>query len=64
VILNRGLLPRWLGWFGLLAGIAALASVIFFTMIIWLAWIAVTSLMLFAHSRKMPQTPTNTALQS
>jgi hypothetical protein len=45
-------LPRWLGWFGIVAGVAALASIVFFTMLIWLLWIAVTSLVLFVHHRK------------
>ncbi len=54
VVLSSRVLPRWLGWFGIVAGVAALASIIFFTMLIWLVWIAVTSLLLFAHHRKTP----------
>jgi hypothetical protein len=34
--------------------VAALASIIFFTMLIWLLWIAVVSLLLFVHHRKTP----------
>jgi len=59
-ILNSRVLPRWLGWFGLLAGVAALASIMFVTMIIWLLWIAVTSLLLFTHSRKADDSPIGT----
>jgi hypothetical protein len=51
-ILATRILPRWLGWFGIVAGIAALASIVFLTMFVWLLWIAVTSLLLFASSRK------------
>jgi hypothetical protein len=53
VVLGSRVLPRWLGWFGIVAGVAALASIIFFTMLIWTVWIAVTSLLLFVH-RKTP----------
>lgn len=42
-----GLLPRWVGWFGVLAGIAAILSLFFFTMLVWLLWIAVVSVALF-----------------
>jgi hypothetical protein len=54
VALSSRVLPRWLGWFGIVAGVAALASIVFFTMLIWLLWIAVTSLLLFVHHRKTP----------
>ena len=50
-ILSFGFLPRWLGWFGVVAGVAALFSIIFFPMFIWLLWIAVTSVMLFLRAR-------------
>jgi hypothetical protein len=46
-----GLLPRWVGWFGVVAGVAAIFSLFFFTMIVWLLWIAVASVMLFLRSR-------------
>jgi hypothetical protein len=46
-----GLLPRWLGWFGVVAGVAAIFSLFFFTMIVWLLWIAVASVLL---SRRSP----------
>jgi hypothetical protein len=62
VILSYGVLPRWLGWFGLLAGVAALVSLLFFTMIIWLLWIAVTSLILFMQARRAaPETGAHAA---
>jgi hypothetical protein len=44
--------PRWLGWFGLLAGIGALLSILFVTIFLWLLWIAVTSIVLFLSARK------------
>ena len=45
------ILPRWLSWFGFVAGVAALFSIIFFTMIVWLLWIAAASVALFLQSR-------------
>lgn len=50
-ILGFGFLPRWVGWFGVVAGVAALLSILFFTMLLWLLWIAVTSVMLFLRAR-------------
>jgi hypothetical protein len=51
-----GLLPRWIGWFGILAGVAALLSLFFFTMLLWLLWIAVASIALFMRARVSPAT--------
>lgn len=45
------ILPRWVSWFGFVAGVAAVFSIIFFTMIVWLLWIAVASVVLFQSSR-------------
>ena len=45
------ILPRWISWFGFAAGVAAIFSVIFFTMIFWLLWVAVASIALFLSSR-------------
>lgn len=45
------ILPRWISWFGFVAGVAAIFSVIFFTMIFWLLWVAVASIALFLSSR-------------
>jgi hypothetical protein len=59
-VLSSRTLPRWLGWFGIVAGLAALASVIFFTMIIWLVWIAATSVLLFLHGRTSARSPATT----
>jgi hypothetical protein len=50
-IFGFGLLPRWVGWFGVVAGVAAIFSLFFFTMLVWLLWIAVASVMLFTRSR-------------
>ena len=49
-IFGFGLLPRWVGWFSVVAGIAAILSLFFFTMLVWLLWIAVASVMLFVRS--------------
>ncbi len=45
------ILPRWVSWFGFVAGVAAILSVAFFTMLFWLLWVAVASVMLFLASR-------------
>ncbi|HEU5216432.1 MAG TPA: hypothetical protein VFU30_12930 [Gaiellaceae bacterium] len=45
------ILPRWVSWFGFVAGVAAIFSIIFFTMLVWLLWIAVASVLLFQGSR-------------
>jgi hypothetical protein len=45
-----GLLPRWVGWFGVVAGVAAIFSLMFFTMLVWLLWIAVASVLLYRRS--------------
>jgi len=45
------ILPRWVGWFGFVAGVAAIFSLIFFTMLFWLLWVAVASVALFLRSR-------------
>jgi hypothetical protein len=47
---NFGLLPRWVGWFGVVAGIAAVFSLFFFTMLVWLLWLAVASVQLYLRS--------------
>jgi hypothetical protein len=50
-IRRYAILPRWVSWFGYVAGVCAIASLIFFTMLLWLLWIAVASVMLFLASR-------------
>jgi hypothetical protein len=44
------ILPRWISWFGFVAGVAAIFSLIFFTMLFWLLWVAVASVALFLRS--------------
>ena len=48
--LSYGVLPRWAGWFGVVAGVAAILSIFFFTMLVWLLWIAATSVTLYMRS--------------
>ncbi len=52
VVLGSRALPRWLGWFGIIAAAAALVSIIFFTIFVWLLWVAAASVVLFLHHRK------------
>jgi hypothetical protein len=51
-IRRSAILPSWLGVFGYVAAAAALFSVIFFTMLLWLLWIAVASVTLFVRTRQ------------
>jgi len=44
------LLPRWVAWFGVVAGIAAIFSLFFFTMLVWLLWVAVASVLLYRRA--------------
>jgi hypothetical protein len=48
---SAGVLPRWTLWVGVIVGIAALASIMFFTIWLWLLWIAILSVLLFLRSR-------------
>jgi hypothetical protein len=51
------ILPRWVSWFGFAAGVAAIASIIFFTMLFWLLWVAVASVALFLAVRSEVAVP-------
>ena len=42
----RAGLPAWLGWLGVVAGLASLGTVVFLGMFAWMAWIAVASVVL------------------
>ena len=44
--------PKWLGWFGILAGVCALVSILFVTIFVWLLWIVVASVLLFLAARR------------
>ena len=46
-----GILPAWVGWFGFVAGLAAILSIAFFPMLVWLLWIAVASVSLYLAGR-------------
>ncbi len=46
-----GILPRWVSWFGFAAGVAAIFSIIFVTMLFWLLWVAGASVTLFLSAR-------------
>jgi hypothetical protein len=52
-----GLLPRWAGWFGVVAGVAAIFSLFFFTMLVWLLWIAVASVLLYRRAPSPVRAP-------
>jgi hypothetical protein len=52
--LSLGVLPRWVGWFGIVAGVAAIFSLFFFTMLVWLLWLAVASVLLYGRRQAAP----------
>jgi hypothetical protein len=56
-IRRYAILPRWISWFGFVAGVAAIFSVVFFTMLIWLLWVAVASVSLFLGARPATERP-------
>jgi hypothetical protein len=45
------ILPGWVGVFGYVAGVAAILSLFFFTMLVWLLWVAVASVVLFTRAK-------------
>ena len=45
------ILPGWVGVFGYVAGAAAILSLFFFTMLVWLLWVAVASVVLFTRAK-------------
>jgi hypothetical protein len=50
-IRRYAILPKWISWFGFVAGVAAIFSLFFFTMLFWLLWVAVASVSLFLAER-------------
>ena len=44
--LRAGLVPSWLAWLGIVLGVAAFATVVFFGIFAWLAWVLLASLLL------------------
>jgi hypothetical protein len=57
-IRRYAILPRWVSWFGFVAGVAAIFSLIFFTMLVMLLWVAVASVLLFTSSTETVGAPT------
>jgi len=43
-------LPAWLGWFGIVAAVAALTTIVFLPTFVWLLWIVVASVVLFLRA--------------
>jgi len=42
-----GVWPKWAGWLGVVVGILAIGSIVFFTQFIFLLWILVVSILMF-----------------
>lgn len=59
--LRSGSVPRWVAYFGLLAGVAALASIAFLPMILWGLWILAISFVLFTHRTPRDPAPATSA---
>ena len=49
-VFRTGMLPRWFGWFSVVAGILSLFGVLFFPIFVFWLWIVVTSILLFTRS--------------
>jgi hypothetical protein len=49
VILRTGVLPRWLGWLGIVAAIALLVDVVYLTILPFLAWVLVGSVVMLVR---------------
>jgi hypothetical protein len=48
----RGTWPRWAGWLGVIVGVLALASIVFFPQFLFLAWVLVVSLLMFLRPNR------------
>jgi hypothetical protein len=49
--LRTGVLPRWLGWVGVVVAVVMLASFLFFPLFVLLAWVLVVSIAMLARPR-------------
>ena len=54
VVLQTGVLPRWYGRLGILAGIVQLFGFFFFPFVVWWLWIIVTSVLLARRPSAAP----------
>jgi hypothetical protein len=45
--IRSGVVPKWAGWLGVVVALAALATAMFITVFVWLAWILVVAVVLF-----------------
>ena len=45
--IRSGVVPKWAGWVSVIVALAALATIMFVTAFVWLAWIVVVSIVLF-----------------
>jgi hypothetical protein len=50
--MRGGVWPTWAGWVGIVVGILALASIVFFPQFLFLAWILVVSIVLFMRESR------------
>jgi hypothetical protein len=53
----RGTWPRWAGWLGVIVGVLALASLVFFPQFLFLAWVLVVSLLMFLRPDRYAGAP-------
>jgi len=63
--LRTGALPAWLGWAGLIVAVSMLFSIIFFPILIFLAWVLVVSLVMVVAAWRVSGAappPTSTAV--
>jgi hypothetical protein len=48
----RGTWPKWAGWLGIVIGVLALASIVFFPQFLFLLWILVVAIVMFLRPAK------------
>jgi hypothetical protein len=53
--------PKWVLWVGIVVALAAIATIVFFTTLIWLAWVLVVSGFLFIRGTPGRVTPASAA---
>ena len=58
VVLQTGFLPRWFGWFGIVAGVISLFAVFFFPVFVFWLWILVAAILFVLRRSTAPTTRT------
>ncbi len=57
LILRTEMLPKWIGWFGFVAAVVLLVSFLFFPILLFLLWVAFTSVAMYRAAPVGPHLP-------